>query len=495
MKKFESNVQYIKYLVNKEITKRFVDGTLYNYDSIEQISESIIPGPKPMTRCCIYKERFIVGKRAKLSIAPLEGENVIKILREACDECPVNRFMVTEACRGCLAHKCLEVCPKNAISINKKANIDQDLCIECGKCKEVCPFNAISEVKRPCIRSCSANAIVVASDKKVYIDDNKCISCGACVYQCPFGAIVDKSFVVDTLKLIKESENNTKYKVYAIVAPAISSQFTNAKIEQVISGIEKIGFYHAIEVALGADITSWHEAHEFSETIDERNWMTTSCCPAFVSYIKKNYPQLMSHVSSTVSPMISIARVIKDLEPDAKVVFIGPCTAKKMEIKEDDIKDAVDFVITFEELNAMLDALDIDVSKCEESTLDNASYYGRIFARSGGVTDAVKQVMNILKIDKNIEPVKCDGLDECIKALKIASFGKLKGNFIEGMACKCGCIGGAASLSHGPKDINDVDKYGKLSKEVNSVEAIRVFNLDKINLEREYNLENKNKQV
>lgn len=483
MRKFESNVQYIKYLVNREITERFINGTLDS--SLDEIAEKLVPGPKPATRCCIYKERHIIKERAKNAIYPQTKENVISILHDACDECPVNRFMITEACRGCLGHRCQEVCPRNAIfMVNHHAYINQELCIECGRCKEVCPFNAISDVKRPCIRSCEIGAIQIDENKKAVIDDSKCVSCGACVHQCPFGAIVDKPFVLDVLNLLKKSENNTKYKVYAVVAPAISSQFTNARIEQVITGIEKIGFYHAVEAALGADIVSYHEAHEFAETIEEMKWKTTSCCPAFVDYVSKKFPELMDHVSKTVSPMVATARLIKSLDEDAKIVFIGPCTAKKMEIKKDDIKDAVDLVITFEELQAMLDAMNIELEKCEDSVLDNASFYGRLFARSGGVSEAVKQVVGHEKFNVEFKPVAADGLDACTKILRLAKAGKLDGNFIEGMACKCGCIGGAASLSHGPKDVTQVDKYSALSKEKNSIDAIRVFDIDSIDLDR-----------
>ena len=483
MRKFESNVQYIKYLVNREITERFINGTLDS--SLDEIAEKLVPGPKPATRCCIYKERHIIKERAKNAIYPQTKDNVISILHDACYECPVNRFMITEACRVCLGHRCQEVCPRNAIfMVNHHAYINQELCIECGRCKEVCPFNAISDVKRPCIRSCEIGAIQIDENKKAVIDDSKCVSCGACVHQCPFGAIVDKPFVLDVLNLLKESENNTKYKVYAVVAPAISSQFTNARIEQVITGIEKIGFYHAVEAALGADIVSYHEAHEFAETIEEMKWKTTSCCPAFVDYVSKKFPELMDHVSKTVSPMVATARLIKSLDEDAKIVFIGPCTAKKMEIKKDDIKDAVDLVITFEELQAMLDAMNIELEKCEDSVLDNASFYGRLFARSGGVSEAVKQVVGHEKFNVEFKPVAADGLDACTKILRLAKAGKLDGNFIEGMACKCGCIGGAASLSHGPKDVTQVDKYSALSKEKNSIDAIRVFDIDSIDLDR-----------
>lgn len=483
IKKFESNVQYIKYLVNKEITERFINGTLEN--SLDEIAEKLVPGPKPMTRCCIYKERHIIKLRAKNAIEPLKGENVINILHDACDECPVNRFMVTDACRGCLAHKCQEACPKNAIFVvDHHAYINQELCIECGRCHDACPYSAISDVKRPCVRSCAIGAIQIDEDKKAIIDDSKCVSCGACVHMCPFGAIVDKPYVLDVLKLLKDSENNTKYKVYAIIAPAISSQFTNARIEQVIAGIEKIGFYHAVEAALGADIVSYHEAHEFAETVEDMKWKTTSCCPAFVQYVKKTFPELFDHVSNTVSPMIAAARLIKSMDEDAKIVFIGPCTAKKMEIRQDDLKDAVDLVITFEELAAMLDAMDINLEECEDKALDNASFYGRLFARSGGVAEAVKQVVEHAGIDVDFKPVAVDGLDTVSKILRLAKAGRLDGNFIEGMACKCGCIGGAASLSHGPKDVTQVDKYGKLSKEKYTIDAISVLDLDSLDLDR-----------
>lgn len=489
MRKFESNVQFIKYEVNKEISRRFLLGNENIEDSLDEIAETIIPGPKPITRCCIYKERAIIKERTNFAVSPLKTNNVINVLPIACDECPVDRFVVTEACRGCLAHKCYDNCPKNAIFfVNQKAYIDQSKCVECGRCKPGCPFNAISEVQRPCIRSCSANALYIGEDKKAYIDDSKCVSCGACVYQCPFGAIVDKSYVYDILKLLKKSDDNKNFKVYALIAPAIASQFSYAKIEQIVTGIQKLGFYHVVEAALGADIVAMHEAHEFAETIEERQWMTTSCCPAFVSYVKKTYPELMNHVSGTVSPMIAAARLIKQTDENAKIVFIGPCTAKKMEIKEEDLKDDVDFVMTFEELQAIFDAMNIEIEKCEMGVLDNASYYGRIFARSGGVTEAVIQAIAEQGIEAKFEPTKCDGLDECVKNLKIASLNRLKANFIEGMACKGGCIGGAASLSHGVKDVGEIDKYGKLSKEQTLHDSTKVFELDNIDLERNYEI-------
>ena len=195
MSKFESNVQYIKYLVNRECASRFFNGELDKEINMEkEIAEAIIPGPKASFRCCIYKERHIIEDRVRLVLEPTEGDRVINVLDSACDECPIDRFVVSDSCRGCLGHKCQENCPRHAISIvNHRAYINQEMCIECGRCKQVCPFGAISEVMRPCMRACSVNAVKMDENRKAMIDHDKCISCGACVQQCPFGAIVDKS--------------------------------------------------------------------------------------------------------------------------------------------------------------------------------------------------------------------------------------------------------------------------------------------------------------
>ncbi|SHH38663.1 [FeFe] hydrogenase, group B1/B3 [Caloranaerobacter azorensis DSM 13643] len=485
MRKFESQVQIKKYEVLREVSRLAMEGKLE--EKYHEIPNKIVPGPEATTRCCIYKERAIIAERVKLAMGGnKDNENVIEVIDCACDECPIERFVVTEACRGCLAHRCMDVCPVDAISIiGHKAYIDSSKCIECGRCSQVCPYNAIADVMRPCRKACPVGAISIDENKKAVIDNEKCIQCGACVYQCPFGAIMDKSYIVDVINLIKEAKNNENIRVYAIIAPAISSQFTYAKIEQVVSGIKKLGFHDVIEVALGADIVAKHEAKEFAETIENQKFMTSSCCPAFVSYIRKKYPMLTDKISKSVSPMIAVSRLIKSMDDKAKVVFIGPCTAKKMEIKQDDLVGDTDYVITFEELAAMLDAAEIKLEYCEEGVLDNASFFGRIFARTGGVTEAVRHVIDSEKIDVEFKPVVCDGIKECDKALKMAMVNRLNGNFIEGMACVGGCIGGAASLHHGPKDRNEVDKYGKLAMEKDINDSLRVFDIEDLKLDRE----------
>ncbi len=482
VKNFESNVQYIKYLVNKEVAKRFFNGTS---DDPREIAEVIIPGPKALFRCCIYKERHIIEERVHLVMEPTKDDRIINVLDSACDECPIDRFVVTEACRGCLGHKCQEVCPRNAITIvNHRSYINQELCIECGRCKQVCPFNAISEVKRPCIRACSVGAVKMDENRKAIIDHEKCISCGACVYQCPFGAIVDKSFMMDMLNLLKNSWNNTSYHVYALVAPAVSSQFPGVKTGQVYSAIMQLGFYDVVEAAVGADMVSAFEAKEFAETVGEKGWKTSSCCPAFVDYVEKNYPQFKDHISTAVSPMIAAARAIKAKDPKARIVFIGPCTAKKVEIKQESLKGAVEVVLTFEELQAIFDAREIDLLSLEERDGGFASSFGRNFARTGGVAESVKRTVEVSGLDVEWKPIRCNGIEECIKAMKMASFGKLDANFIEGMACKHGCTGGAASLLHDAKGIELINRYSKDAVTDNPLDILEKYDMEQVNMER-----------
>lgn len=407
-----------------------------------------------------------------------KNPNVIEVIEIACDECPVSGYSVTEACRGCLAHRCEDVCPRGAITFDEhqKAHIDKSKCVECGRCAKVCPYGAITDQKRPCEKACKINAIKMSSDehRAAHIDNDKCISCGACVYQCPFGAIVDKSFILDAVNILKNSDNNQAYKVYAVVAPSISSQFSYAKLGQVITGIQRLGVFHVIEAALGADMVAYQEAAELAE----KGFLTSSCCPAFVAYIKKNFPTMVDKISHNLSPAAEIGRYIKSTDPDAKVIFIGPCTAKKMERQYDTVKDYVDCVLTFEELQALFDSRDIDLSILDEGVLDNASYYGRIFARSGGLSDAVVQALKEQgNTDFKLNAIACDGIEACRTALLRASKNVLPNNFIEGMACIGGCIGGAGCLTHGEKNKADVDKYGREAMEKSILDAIAVTDI------------------
>lgn len=472
MKKFDTKVQYLKYKVLREVARHAWNDTLI--EKVLDIPKIIVPGKTSTMRCCVYKERAILAERVKMAMGgDKENKNVIQVIDIACDECPAAGYEVTDSCRGCLAHRCEDVCKRGAISFdhNHVAHIDKSKCVECGMCAKVCPFSAIINRKRPCQLACKVKAISINEDNAASIDDSKCIQCGACVYQCPFGAITDRSYILDVIDLIKKSNHNQKYKVYVLVAPSISSQFSYAKLGQVITGLKELGFFTIIEAALGADMVAMKESKELAE----KGFLTSSCCPAFVQFVKQQFPKLLEYVSHNLSPMAMLAKYIKDNDSNAKVVFIGPCTAKKAEAQLDSVKDYVDAVLTFEELQAMFDSKDIDITTLGEDVLDNASYFGRIFARSGGLTDAVKQALSEQNIDFNVNPVVCDGIEQCKIALLKKSKNVLDANFIEGMACIGGCIGGAGCLTHGEKSKTDVDKYGHEAYEKTIGDAISLL--------------------
>ena len=477
MRKFDTKVQHLKYKVLREVARHAWNGTLL--ENVLNIPQQIVPGKEATMRCCVYKERAILGERVKIAMGgDKTNPNIIEVIEIACDECPVGGFEVTNACRGCLAHRCEDVCKFGAISFdeNHVAHIDKSKCKECGACSKVCPYTAIVSRKRPCQNACKVKAITMNEDKAAKIDNSKCIQCGACVYQCPFGAISDKSYILNAIDFLKGSKafkEDSDYKVYAIVAPSISSQFSYAKLGQVITGLKKLGFHDVIEAALGADMVAMSEAKELSE----KGLLTSSCCPAFVQYIKSAFPNLVEHISHNMSPMAVLAKYIKETTPGSKVVFIGPCTAKKAEAQLENVKEYVDAVLTFEELQALFDSRDFDLSAFEEGVLDNASYFGRIFARSGGLTDAAAQAMKEQGIDFEIKPVVCDGIEACRMALLKLGKGQavLGGNFIEGMACVGGCINGAGCLTHGEKNKAEVDKYGREALEKTITDAVSIL--------------------
>ncbi len=458
MATFDTKVQYLKYRVLKAVAKYAWEGTLLEHEL--DIPQSIVPGKTPTMRCCVYKERAILAERVKIAKGGDRSRaNVIQVIDIACDECPMGGYEVTNSCRGCLAHRCESVCKFGAISFdhNHTAKIDKSKCKECGACSRVCPYSAIRNFQRPCQQACKVKAISMGEEGEACIDDSKCISCGACVYQCPFGAITDKSYILDVIDILKNKKQD-KYKTYAVVAPAISSQFTYAKLEQVVSGLKVLGFDSVVEAALGADMVALAESKELAKN----GFLTSSCCPAFVSFVEKNYPDMKQYISTNLSPMATIAKFIKEkAQGSCKVVFIGPCTAKKMEVKKPNVSPYVDAVITFEELQALFDSREIDLTTLPLSNLDGASYFGRIFARCSGLSNAVEEALKEQGMtDFELKPCSCNGIEECKLALLKKSKGLSDVNFIEGMACFGGCIGGAGCLTHGERNKTDVEKYG-----------------------------------
>lgn len=459
MRVFETNVQQLKDSVLREVAALAWEDRLAA--GILDIPEKIIPGPKATMRCCIYKERAVVSSRVKMAMG---GDHtnpcVVEVMSVACDECPVTQMTVGPACRGCIATRCVHACPKDAIHVvNHRAEIDHSKCILCGKCLNACPYGAIIKNLRPCERGCKVGAISMGEDRKASIDYSKCISCGTCTYQCPFGAIMDKSYIVDAIETLRGAQK-WDYHVYAVLAPAIMGQIAPATLGQLVTGLRQVGFHAVREVALGADMTAQAEAGELLE----KKVLTTSCCPAFVDYVEKNFPQIADRVSHTPSPMVMIGRHIKQQDPKAKVIFIGPCVAKKKEFQLGKTMGAIDCVLTFEELYPLLESRGIDITTLEEAPLDEASGYGRAFASSGGVAAAVAQALKELGVkpeDFQLNAAACSGIDACKAALFKMSKGIGDVNLIEGMACEGGCVQGAGILVRSPKNQAEVAKHVK----------------------------------
>lgn len=430
-------------------------------EHVEDILYTVVTEDGPRYRCCIHKERAVLKDRINMALSqPIGTEiteaagnalaggvtdgSIIRVLPEACDRCPIDKFMVTDACRNCLAHHCIASCPKKAIMVvQNRAYIDKTLCVECGMCKKSCPYGAIIEISRPCERACDLKAITAAADRRAAIDYDKCAQCGACKIACPFGAISDRTYIVQIIQAIK-----AKKRVYAIVAPAIVGQFgLKVRPGQVQSALQKAGFHAVREVAFGADIVTLEETKEFSATVPaERAYMTTSCCPAFVEMVDKHLPQCHDNVSSTVSPMIATARVIKDEDPEAVVVFIGPCIAKKLEGQKN--REAIDYVLTFEEVAAMFVGAGINVTEInDDQYATDASRDGHSFARAGGVLQSVLDAAGVLAPELAVQPHRAEGLGNCKQALQQIGKGELAVNFFEGMACVGGCVGGPGTLN------------------------------------------------
>ncbi|MEY8353366.1 4Fe-4S dicluster domain-containing protein [Lachnospiraceae bacterium 54-53] len=407
-----------------------------------EIPYHIIPGPKAQFRCCIYREREIIRERVRLAegLCPSgrDTRNVVQVINSACEGCPIARYVVTDNCQLCMGKACQNSCNFDAISMgHDRAHIDPDKCKECGKCSQACPYNAIADLTRPCKKSCPVNAITMDENDIVVIDESKCIQCGACINGCPFGAIGSKTFMADVIRLIKAGK-----KVVAMIAPATEGQYgPDITMASWRTALKKIGFSDMVEVALGGDLTAAAEAAEWAKAYKEGKKMTTSCCPAFVNMIRQHYPALLDRMSTTVSPMCGVSRMLKEKDPETVTVFIGPCIAKKSESLDLNIKDNADYALTLAEAYAMMAAKGVEPEP-EENVYQAGSVFGKRFGNGGGVTAAVLECLKETGENADINVMKCNGAAECKKALMLLKVGKLPADFVEGMACVGGCVGG-----------------------------------------------------
>ncbi len=441
----DQSIVRLKHSIMEEVCKLAWNGEL-DAEHKEQVVYEIIPGPRPTYRCCVYKEREIVRQRVILSCAENlptnpDSKNVVQVIQPACDDCSIASYSVTDNCRFCLGKACLNSCKFGAISPGeRRMHIDPTKCKECGMCARECPYQAIVHLERPCKKACPVGAISYDEYGHCVIDDEKCISCGHCIHSCPFGAIGSKTYLVHIIKAILEGK-----KVYAMCAPATEGQFgEDISMAAVKAACKKLGFEDMIEVGLGGDMTAAYESAEWSEAKKEGHQMTTSCCPAFINMLRKHFPeQFENNMSSTVSPMCAISRFLKATEgEDVVTVFVGPCIAKKSEAADETVPGNADYVITYGELRALMRSKGVEFEPVEEE-YQESSTFGKNFASSGGVAKAVIECMQ--ERGENTDDIKlmaCHGGAECKKALMLLKSGKLDADFIEGMICEGGCVGG-----------------------------------------------------
>jgi len=482
MRGIPSLITDIRKKVFTEVARMAYEGG--DYSKAEDLPYIIVPGDRPLHRESVFLERAIAGERVRLAmglgVRPIQTRSLmtdgmdaaavaeayyepplINIIPYACHACPTNQYRVTESCQNCLAASCQKVCPKDAISfVNGKSCIDPDKCIKCGKCEKACPYHAIIHLERPCAAACGMDAITSDEYGRASINQDKCVACGQCLVSCPFGAIVDKGQIFQVIQSILKGD-----RVIAIMAPAFMGQFgKHSTPGKIIAAMKQLGFSRITEVAVGADMCTIEEAKDFLEKVPtgEQNYMATSCCPAWHSMIHKLFPSEVKNISMTLTPMVFTARLMKKKYPGCKVVFVGPCAAKKLEAIREDIRSDVDFVLTFEELQGMFEAKEIDFETIEPMyDLNEATAAGRGFAVAGGVAKAVENLVHETYPDMEIRTARAEGLRDCRKLMLLAKAGKYNGCLLEGMACPGGCVAGAGTLL--PVDLasNVIGRYQK----------------------------------
>lgn len=473
-----------------------------DYSKAEDLPYIIVPGDRPLHRESVFLERAIAGERVRLAmglgVRPIQTRTLmtdgmdeaavaekyyepplINIIPYACHACPKKQYRVTENCQNCLAASCQKVCPREAVSfVNGKSHIDPGLCIKCGRCASACPYHAIIHMERPCQAACGMDAIGYDENGRAEINQEKCVACGQCLVSCPFGAIVDKGQIFQVIQSILKGD-----KVIAIVAPAFIGQFgKSATPGKFVAAMKELGFARVVEVAVGADMCTMEEAKDFLEKVPgEQSYMATSCCPAWHSMIYKLFPGETKNISMTLTPMVFTARLMKKNYPGCKVVFVGPCAAKKLEAIRETIRSDVDFVMTFEELQGMLEAKEIDFDTIEPMDyLNEGTAAGRGFAVSGGVAGAVTDIIHRMKPELEIKTVRAEGLKQCRKLMLEAQKGRYPGYLLEGMACPGGCVAGAGTIISVETAAGNVSRYQKEAQRESPFESSYIDMAEKI---------------
>ncbi len=451
---FVNNTMIVRRELMTKLIKLYSENRLV--EEIDRIPLKMSPkNAQARGRCCIHKERAvlkykmlpILGYRVDEEddeLTPLSvyannaihrkttSQSILTVVDEACTACVKTNYVVTNLCKGCVARSCSMNCPKDAITFmeNGQAHINHAKCVNCGICKEACMYHSIVYIPVPCEEVCPVKAIQKDENGIEHIDESKCIYCGKCINACPFGSIYEVSQVFDILPAIQRGE-----QLIAIVAPSIMSQFNNSWTE-ISNAIKKIGFADVIEVAMGAMETTRREGEELQEKLESgQQFMTTSCCPSYIELVNKHIPEMKPFVSHTGSPMHYTIELVKELYPDAKIVFVGPCVGKRKEVLD---HPNIEYILTFEEIETLFRGLSIQL-ELTDLQIATAPLGGRGFARAGGVIAAVQSMYP----NVGIKPIQVSNLNKRnVGLLRAYTKGKAPGNFIEVMACEGGCISG-----------------------------------------------------
>ncbi len=325
-----------------------------------------------------------------------------------------------------------------------------EACTECG-----------SAYERACQNSCVFDAIEEDENGKLYICPEKCIGCNACIEACKSGKLTNSRDILPAMRAVRRK----KGKAYALIAPAFLGQFAETVTPgKLRSAFQALGFDGMVEVALFADILTMKEALEFDRQIQSKEdfQLTSCCCPIWIAMIRNSYHKLLPYVPGAVSPMIAAGRVIKKLHPDAVTVFVGPCMAKKREARERDVADAVDYVLTFQEVKDLFEAADIRPEELQENGKEHSSEAGRIYAKTGGVSEAVQRTVRQLRTESKLQVMaeQADGIAACKELLAKLQTGETKANFFEGMGCPGGCVGGPKAILEKGEGRKRVEQYG-----------------------------------
>ncbi len=401
----------------KELVKSYYE------DVFEETIEEII------SRKDIEKERLSKIISALCGVEISFSENFSKDLKNAIENYKKNNRVVINT------HSCI----KNCINIDGKTI-----------CQNACPFDAI---------------IIGENRQEVQLNMDTCVGCGLCIDQCDNKNFIDKIEFIPLIDTLKKNK-----KVIAAVGPAIVGQFgEDISMGQIRAGLKLLGFADMVEVAFFADMLTIKEAVEFNRlVVEEKDFMLSSCCcPIWIGMIKNKFNKLIKYTSPSISPMIAAGKVIKAIDSECKVVFIGPCVAKKSEAKLEDLKGAIDYVLTFNELEDIFDVFDIELKSLpEELSSQYSSKGGRIYGRIGGVSTSVKYALIHMFPNKAnmFSSEQASGIKECKKMLENAIEGRLESKFLEGMGCDGGCVGGPKAIIPKEKGREMIDRFGDESK-------------------------------